>query len=91
VIIVSGDIDAYGGHVLRDAITDAFEAEHAVVIDLADVNFVDSAGVGVLVGGHRAAEKAGLAFSIRRPSHRVSVLLEVTGLDRLFVIEGGAS
>lgn len=88
VITVSGDIDSYGGHVLRDAIIDAFEVEHGVVIDLSGVNFVDSAGVGVLVGGHRAAEKAGLGFAIRQPSQRVSVLLEVTGLDRLFVIEG---
>jgi anti-sigma B factor antagonist len=90
VIVVRGDIDAYGGHVLRDAITDAFELENDVVIDMSAVDFVDSAGVGVLVGGHRAAEKAGHAFTIRRPSQRVSVLLEVTGLNRLFAIEGGA-
>lgn len=90
VILVRGDIDAYGGHVLRDAITDGFEAETDVVVDLASVDFVDSAGVGVLVGGHRAAQKAGLGFAIRRPSRRVAVLLEVTGLDRLFVIEDGS-
>ena len=91
VIVVKGDIDAYGGHVLRDAITDAFELENDVVVDMSEVNFVDSAGVGVLVGGHRAAEKAGLGFTIRRPSQRVSVLLEVTGLNRLFAIDGGSS
>ena len=90
VITVKGDIDAYGGHVLRDAITDAFRLENDVVIDLSAVNFVDSAGVGVLVGGHRAAEKAGLGFTIRHPSKRVSVLLEVTGLTRLFAIEAAA-
>lgn len=88
VITVTGDIDAYGGHVLRDAITDAFQLENDVIVDMSGVNFVDSAGVGVLVGGHRAAEKAGLGFTIRRPSQRVSVLLEVTGLNRLFVVDG---
>jgi anti-anti-sigma factor len=91
VITVKGDIDAYGGHALREAIVEAFGLEHDVVVDLADVNFVDSAGVGVLVGGHRAAAKAGRAFTIRRPSQRVSVLLEVTGLNRLFAVEGGSS
>lgn len=89
VITVRGDIDAYGGHVLRDAITEAFEIENDVVIDMSEVDFVDSAGVGVLVGGHRAAEKAGLGFAIRQPSRRVSVLLEVTGLNRLFTIDEG--
>ena len=90
VISVRGDIDAYGGHALRDAITDSIELDHDVVIDLSQVEFVDSAGVGVLVGAHRAAQKAGRRFAIRRPSHRVSVLLEVTGLNRLFAIEEGA-
>lgn len=90
VISVKGDIDAYGGHVLRDAITDSIELDHDVVIDLSQVEFVDSAGVGVLVGAHRAAQKAGRHFAIRRPSHRVSVLLEVTGLNRLFAIDEGA-
>ncbi len=87
VITVKGDIDAYGGHALRDAITDSSEVDHDVVVDLSQVDFVDSAGVGVLVGAHRAAEKAGRRFVIRHPSHRVSVLLEVTGLKRLFAIE----
>jgi anti-sigma B factor antagonist len=90
VISVKGDIDAYGGHALRDAITDSIELDHDVIIDLSEVDFVDSAGVGVLVGAHRAAQKAGRRFAIRRPSHRVSVLLEVTGLNRLFAIEEGA-
>lgn len=89
LITVRGDIDAYGGHALRDAITDALSIENDVVIDLSEVNFVDSAGVGVLVGAHRAAEKAGRRFAIRQPSHRVSVLLEVTGLNRLFATEEG--
>lgn len=87
IIAIRGDIDAYGGHVLRDAITDALQIDSDVVVDLSDVNFVDSAGVGVLVGGHRAAEKAGRTFTIRHPSKRVEVLLEVTGLNRLFTIE----
>ena len=88
LIIVKGDIDAYGGHILRDAITEGLQLENDVVIDMSEVNFVDSAGVGVLVGGHRAAQKAGVNFVIRRPSHRVAVLLEVTGLTRLFTVEG---
>jgi anti-anti-sigma factor len=65
-------------------------AERQQRTSLDPVDFVDSAGVGVLVGAHRAAQKAGRRFAIRRPSHRVSVLLEVTGLNRLFAIEEGA-
>lgn len=61
-------------------------AERAVVVDLADVSFCDSAGLNVLLGARREAEMAGVELALARvpaPLHRV---LEMTGADRVLRI-----
>ncbi|MEV5012052.1 STAS domain-containing protein [Streptomyces sp. NPDC056159] len=58
-------------------------AERAVVVDLTDVSFCDSAGLNVLLGAHREAEKAAVALvlaCVPGPLHRI---LEMTGADQV--------
>ena len=80
---VGGEIDLHSAPQLRAELVKAAEsARPRIVVDLADVTFIDSTGIGVLVGGlKRAREKGGsLAFSSVQP--RVKRVLEITGLLR---------
>ena len=54
-----------------------------LVIDLAEVPFMDSAGLGALIGGIRRTREAGgeVALSCNRPT--LIRLLETTGFDRI--------
>ena len=52
---------------------------HPVSIDLADVSFMDSSGLRLLLDAHRAAERDGRTFELRRPSPAVR---RVIGLAR---------
>ena len=86
VVHVRGEIDAYNGHVLRDAIAEALSGAPAeVVIDLSGVPFMDSSGLGVLVGGYKAAARSGSRLSARDPQQRVATLIRVTGLQQLLL------
>ena len=71
---------------LHDLITDANDT--AVVVDLADVQFIDSSGIAVLVSAYRRAREAGLAFSLARPTSAVAKVLALTQADRLIPVIG---
>lgn len=58
-----------------------------VVIDTADVTFVDSAGISVLVRLARDAERHGYGATLRNASPMLQDLLAVTGVDRLLPFE----
>ena len=76
----SGEIDAYTVGSFREALTNLAESER-LVIDLSDVPFMDSAGLGALIGGIRKVREAegAVAVSCDRPT--LLRLLHTTGFD----------
>jgi anti-anti-sigma factor len=86
VIVVHGDIDMAGGPVLEAAI---LQCEHSapVIIDLADVFFIDSSGLRSLLDASRRARARGTDVVLRSVGAEVSRLLEITGTEQQFVVE----
>lgn len=60
------------------AIEDPFVA--GVVVDLDQVTFLDSTGIGALVAGMRAAHRRGIPFTVSNPNRMVRSVLELTGV-----------
>jgi anti-sigma B factor antagonist len=54
-----------------------------LVVDLAGVTFIDSSGLGALIGGLKAARQSGADLRIARPGEQARVILELTTLDRV--------
>ena len=54
-----------------------------VVVDLGDVSFVDSSGLGALIGGLKAARQAGGDLRLARPAEQARTILELTTLNRV--------
>ena len=80
----SGDVDAYTAPGLRARLHEATEAggdAELVVVDLERVTFIDSAGLGTLVGAHRRMRERGGWLRIVRPPPLVARAFELTGLD----------
>ena len=85
VLDLSGDVDSYTCAKLRRAIIDLLRnGDSRVVISMANVRYIDSSGLGTLVGGlSRVREKNGdLAISGANP--QVSKVLSITGLSKVF-------
>lgn len=78
----SGEIDAYTVGSFREALTKLATSER-LLIDLSDVPFMDSAGLGALIGGIRKVREAegAVAVSCNRPA--LIRLLHTTGFDRI--------
>ena len=59
-----------------------------MIIDLSDLEFVDSSGIRVLVNAHQHALETGRRFGLVNGNGQVAELLELTGLlDRLTVVD----
>lgn len=86
VVTVQGEIDAYSHERLRRVLIDLQKPHaHTLVIDLADVPFMDSSGLGVLVGAYKRARSRSGAVCLLSPDDRVLKLLAVTGLNKVIV------
>ena len=87
VVQVSGELDIATAPLLHDHLFALIGDGHRIVLELGGVEFMDSSGLEVLLSCHSRAEQAGTGLVLRRPSRRVSRLLELTGLRSHFVIE----
>ena len=85
---VSGAVDIQSREALLTAGRAALQNKtQALVVELSDVTFLDSTGIGALVELGRDAEDAETQFVVSDPSPRVMRILEMTGLDSAWPIE----
>ena len=87
VLAVKGEVDVYTAPRLREKLVElATQGKHRIVVDLEGVEFLDSTGLGVLVGGlKRLRGKDGdLVLVCTQP--RILKVFEITGLTKVFDI-----
>lgn len=90
MVRVVGEIDVRTAPGLRHALDRAvLDGAGDVVLDLADVAFLDSSGLGVILGRYRRMP-AGRSLVLRSPRAHVRSLLEIAGVTRLLTVEDGA-
>ena len=80
-ILVDGDVDLSNADELEGRAAVHIEAgATTVLVDLAGVPFIDSAGINALVKAHRRAEERGRTLRVTRASDIVREVLELTGV-----------
>ena len=85
VIEIGGEIDVYTAPRLRESIVAAVEAGHIrLIIDVQKVDFLDSTGLGVLVGALKRVRADGGSLDIVCTQERILKIFEITGLDKVF-------
>ncbi len=89
-LVVRGDIDIAGGPILDAAIVER-EAHGAIVIDVAEVSFIDSSGLRSLLGASRRARERGQVVTLRHVGAEVARLFEITGTTEQFVVTEGSA
>ncbi len=84
VLGLSGKLDVHTAADVRNALVDAVAAGSGeLVLDLSALEAVDATGLGVLVGAHRRAQRAGRTLVLVDVQVPVARLLLVTRLDRV--------
>lgn len=86
VVRPQGEIDANTVGAFRDALSTLPGVQH-LIIDLAEVPFLDSAGLGALIGVIRRVREADGDVAIAGPRPPLRRILLTTGLDRIVAVE----
>ena len=89
VVTVTGEVDVYTSTALRETLDDLIASGCSrIVLDLSELEFIDSTGLGVLVGALKAARGVDGDLVLRTPSKPTEKLLSLTALTELFTVEG---
>jgi anti-sigma B factor antagonist len=82
VIAAAGEVDVFTAPGLDSEITAQLaDGRTRLVVDLSEVSFLDSTGLGVLVKGLKGAREAGGTLHLVVTSERIRKIFDITGLD----------
>lgn len=84
VLEVGGEVDVYTAPKLRERIAELLDGGvKAIIIDLGRVEFMDSTGLGVLVGGLRKARAVGASYGVVCGRESLLKIFRITALDQV--------
>jgi anti-sigma B factor antagonist len=86
VAVISGEgrLNMVSAPLLRESVTEAIAAGRPrIVVDLSGIDFMDSSGLGALVGCLKTARQAGGDLRISAPTDQVVMVLQLSNLDRI--------
>jgi anti-sigma B factor antagonist len=91
IIAVGGEIDVYTAPKLRDKITELVaNGIYDIIVDMEAVEFLDSTGLGVLVGGLKKVRAHDCSLELICTQDRLLKIFRITGLAKVFVIHDSA-
>jgi anti-sigma B factor antagonist len=91
VVHLAGELDISTSPDLQDVLADLTDRPRRVVVDLSDLEFIDSTGLAALLGAHKALDEQGGTLELRHPNKMVVGLVQITGLDDVFEIRLSSS
>lgn len=87
VVELAGEIDVYTSPKVKDAITELIDQGHYhLVINLEKVRYIDSTGLGVLIGGLKRVREHGGSVSLVCTNPQIKKIFDITGLVKIFGI-----
>jgi anti-sigma B factor antagonist len=87
IVEVGGEIDVYTAPTLREQLIDLVSQGHQhIVVDMERVEFLDSTGLGVLVGGLKRVRAQDGSLRLVCTQERILKIFRITGLEKVFPI-----
>ncbi len=82
-ILLSGELDEYTAQSVRKKLDLLFDTEKGfvqIVMDLSELTFMDSTGVGVLIGRYKKMRESNKPIFITNPSRNAERIFKMSGL-----------
>ncbi len=82
---LSGELDHHTAKQMRESIDEAIELNMPtlLIIDFSDVSFMDSSGIGLVMGRYRLLSKTGAELNISGMSPQIYKVMKLAGIERL--------
>ena len=84
-----GEIDHHSAVGVRGEIDALIYEERPtkMILDMSDIDFMDSSGLGLVMGRYALMQKTGGELTLRSPNSRIKKIFELAGLERIIKIE----
>ncbi|MCL2112070.1 MAG: STAS domain-containing protein [Clostridiales bacterium] len=83
-IKLSGEVDISNAHLLKQQLDSSLaEAMQNIEIDAESLSYIDSTGLGVIIGTYGAIKKEGLWVKVANPRPNIKKLLNISGLEKV--------
>ena len=85
VVKLSGELDQHCAEEIREDIDRALDIKNtrSLIIDLGGVDFMDSSGLGLIMGRYKKMSARGGTIMLARPKPAVDRLLDLSGIKKL--------
>ncbi|MGB9377462.1 MAG: STAS domain-containing protein [Mycobacteriales bacterium] len=92
IVSVGGEIDVYTAPKLREQLIDLVSnGSYHLIVDMEAVEFLDSTGLGVLVGGLKRVRAHDGSLSLVCNQERILKIFRITGLTKVFPIHASVA
>lgn len=88
VVCLHGELDLASAPLLQSEIENIADDDGALVLDLEDLQFIDSTGLRIILATHERSRERGQEFAVTRGSQQVQRLLSITRVgEHLRIVE----
>ena len=83
-VAVAGEIDLSNAHQFKEQLEKSLaEKLQNICIDFGKLSYIDSTGLGVIIGVYGSIKKSGYSVKLLNPRDNVKKLLSISGLDKI--------
>ena len=88
---LEGELDHHAARSIREQIDARIEqdAPSLVILDFRDLSFMDSSGIGLVMGRYKKTQEVGAELHVTNTSPQIYKVMRLAGLDRLAVLDKG--
>lgn len=84
--LLSGELDEYAAEYVRISLDDLLNDlgnSKQLILDFSNVSFMDSTGIGMLLGRYNKFSKSNIGLAIKNPTSYVNRIFEMTGIYQI--------
>ena len=87
-ILISGDIDHHSSSMMREQIDFSIKKYHpkTLVLDFSSVNFMDTSGIGLILGRFKLTDEMGIKLRVINAKSRIKRIIEFSGIKSLGIL-----
>ncbi|MEO3945532.1 STAS domain-containing protein [Gorillibacterium sp. CAU 1737] len=89
-IYVKGELDLAVAAEFRSAIEPLISTDKEVILDMGELTYIDSTGMGILIFFLKARKEENRAFAVQNIPQKIKKLLDLTGITRFLPVQDGA-
>ena len=87
-ILIFGDIDHHSSSTLRNEIDSSIQDKNPrkVILDFSEVNFMDTSGIGLILGRFKLTNKLNIKMEVINTNSRIKRIIEFSGIKSLGIL-----